>query len=329
MRKTPLLALLAALPAPALAEVPQVMTDLPVIQSLTAQVMGDLGTPAVLLEQGGNAHSYQLKPSQAAALQSADLVIWVGPEMTPWLERALDTVAGSGARLALLHTPGTHLQDFGGAPHAEHGDEDHDLAAEAHDHAAHAEGAEDHDHAEEGEEHHDHSGLDPHAWLAPENAEIWLDQIAATLSSADPEHEATYAANAKAAKASVAALDARLQAELSPVAGRPFVVFHAAYGYLSAHYGLDVVGAVNLGDATAPGAAHLAELRADLAQKGVVCAFPEAQHDPKQIEMLLEGTQVKLGDALDPTGSALSYGPDLYAQLLQGLADTLTRCLRP
>ncbi|SOB92568.1 zinc ABC transporter substrate-binding protein [Rhodobacter maris] len=325
MKKTPFLALLAALPLPALADVPRVVTDLPVVQSLAAQVMGDLGRPEVLLEQGGNAHSYQLKPSQAAALQSADLVIWVGPEMTPWLDRALDAVTGAGAQLALLHTPGTHLQDFGGAPHAEHDDD----AAEAHDHDEHAEGDEEHDHEEEGEEHHHHTGLDPHAWLAPGNAEVWLGQIAAALSEVDPEHAATYAANAKAAQASVAALDAKLRAELAPVAGRPFVVFHAAYGYLAAQYGLSVAGAVNLGDATSPGAAHLAELRADLAQQGVVCAFPEAQHDPKQIEILLEGTQVKLGGALDPSGSALSFGPGLYSDLMQGLADALSACLQP
>ncbi|MDD8023196.1 MAG: zinc ABC transporter substrate-binding protein, partial [Paracoccaceae bacterium] len=53
------------LSAPAMAAVPQVVTDIPAVQSLVAQVMGDLGTPAVLLDKGANAHSYQLRPSQA------------------------------------------------------------------------------------------------------------------------------------------------------------------------------------------------------------------------------------------------------------------------
>lgn len=306
MRALPLLCLLA-LPGTAFAEVPKVMTDLPPVQSLVAQVMGDLGTPAILLEQGANAHSYQLKPSQARALQEADLVIWVGPEMTPWLGRAIEGVSLGGTQIELLEAPGTHTQNFA---------------------------APDHDHEHEGEDHadedrHHHEGLDPHAWLDPANAEAWLGVIAEALAKADPEHAATYAANAKSAQAGVQALDAKLQAQLAPVAARPFVVFHAAYGYFASHYGLAVAGAVAMGDATDPGAAHLAELRAELAADKVVCAFPEAQHDPRQIDLLLEGTSVKRGGALDPSGSSLPYGPGNYTALMQGLADTLTACLAP
>lgn len=304
MRPFPVLAL-ALLPGAALAEVPKVVTDLPPVQSLVAQVMGDLGAPEILLEQGGNAHSYQLKPSQARALQQADLVVWVGPQMTPWLDRAISGVALKGTALTLLEVPGTYHQDFA----AGHG---------AHDHGAEAD--------PDGDA---HEGLDPHAWLDPGNAETWLGAIAQALSAADPEHAATYAANAEAAQARLATLDAGLQAELAPVAARPFVVFHAAYGYFAHHYGLQVAGAVAMGDATDPGAAHLAELRADLTADHVVCAFPEAQHDPRQVDILLEGTGVKRGGALDPSGSALPYGPDNYAALMQGLADTLSACLTP
>lgn len=320
MRLLPVLAL-ALLPGTALAEVPKVVTDLPPVQSLVAQVMGDLGSPEILLEQGGNAHSYQLKPSQARALQQADLVVWIGPQMTPWLDRAISGVALKGSSVVLLEVPGTYHQDFA----AGHDDHDHE-GEEGHDHGAEA----DHDHAAEADaDGHMHEGLDPHAWLDPANAGVWLGAIAQALSSADPEHAATYAANAARAQEDIAALDAKLQAELAPVAGRPFVVFHAAYGYFAHHYGLQVAGAIAMGDATDPGAAHLAELRADLTADQVVCAFPEAQHDPRQVDILLEGTAVKRGGALDPSGSALPYGAGNYAALMQGLADTLSACLTP
>lgn len=299
-----LFALALALPVPALAEVPRVMTDLPAVHSLTAQVMGDLGAPGVLLEQGANAHDYQLKPSQAAALQAADLVIWVGPQMTPWLGRAIEGVAPTGVRLELLGAEPTLRRDFGqtnGAP-----------------------GHEDEDHADDA---HDHAGLDPHAWLDPENGRIWLGLIAAALSAQDPDNAAAYAANATAAQAGIAALDAELGAVLAPVADKPFVVFHDAYGYFSAHYGLSVAGSVALGDAAAPGAAHLADLRRVLTENRVVCAFPEAQHDPKQVALLTEGTPVAIGGPLDPSGSNLEYGTQLYPALLRNLAETLVDCL--
>ncbi|PZO64079.1 MAG: hypothetical protein DI498_12225, partial [Paracoccus denitrificans] len=131
---------------PALAEVPRVVTDIPVTGSLVQMVMGDLGTPDVILPTGGDAHDYQLKPSQARALANAGLVVWIGPEMTPWLTR---TVGDKG--LTLLTTQGLTLRNY-----PEHGDEhDHDHAEEGHDHA---EAGHDHDHDEDhGDDHaHDH-----------------------------------------------------------------------------------------------------------------------------------------------------------------------------
>ena len=80
--------LLASLAATqALAEVPKVLTDFAPVQSLVAQVMGDLGAPATLLPRGNDVHDFQLRPSQAADLAGADLLIWIGPQMTPCLAR--------------------------------------------------------------------------------------------------------------------------------------------------------------------------------------------------------------------------------------------------
>lgn len=299
MRRAAALLMLTALPTVAAAEVPRVVTDMMVTQSLTALVMGDLGTPALLMDPGADPHSFQLRPSQAAALQEAGLLVWVGPGMTPWLA---DHAGDTG--LELLAVPGTYLQDFAAADdHADHG----------------AEAA--------GHEGHDHEGQDPHAWLDPQNAAVWVGAIAERLATLDADNAATYRANAAAAAARITALDTELSASLAPLRGRGFVVTHDAYGYFTAHFGLSPALPVAAGDASAPGAAHLADLRDQIAAQGVTCAFPEARHHTKPLAAVIEGSAARLGGALDPEGIDLTPGPTLYENLMRGMAATLTACL--
>jgi zinc transport system substrate-binding protein len=303
---------LLATATPALAEVPKVVIDIPPVHALVAQVMGDLGAPELLLAKGADEHDFQLKPSQAGAVADADLVVWIGPELTPWLDGAMEGRPEGAAALALLDAEGTVRRAYGEAKADDHGHEE--------EHADEA-GHED-EHADE----HGHGSEDPHAWLDPGNAKVWLGLIASDLGKLDPENAATYAANASAAAEQIAALDAELQALLAPVKDKPIVTFHDAYGYFVGHYGLTVVGSIALGDASSPGAARLSELRGELAAGGVVCMFPEVQHDPALVEQLSEGTSVKIGGALDPVGSSLDAGPGAYAALLGGIARTIADC---
>uniref|UniRef100_A0AAN0M8D8 High-affinity zinc uptake system protein ZnuA n=1 Tax=Yoonia rhodophyticola TaxID=3137370 RepID=A0AAN0M8D8_9RHOB len=68
------------------------MTDIAPIHSLVAQVMGDLGSPDLLLPPGADPHDFALRPSDADKLANSDLIIWVGPELTPWLEDPLNAL---------------------------------------------------------------------------------------------------------------------------------------------------------------------------------------------------------------------------------------------
>lgn len=300
-----LAACLASFALGARADVPRVITDVPAVHSLTAQVMGHLGTPDILLGENADPHHFQLRPSQARALGNADLVIWVGPELTPWLDRALHGMQPGGEVIELIHLPQTHVRAFG--------DQDEHDAETAH-------GQDEHDE-------HDHEGTDPHAWLSPENGAVWLDVIADTLARLDPENAGTYAANAQAAQQALMATEARIRDTLAPVDQTPIVVFHDAYGYFADHFGLNVAGAIALGDAANPGAKRLSSIHKMLRDEGVVCIFPEAQHDPAYVASVVGDTGTRVGAPLDPSGTNLPYGPDLYAALLTGLADTIAACV--
>ncbi len=104
------------------AEVPQVVTDFGPIDALVQQVMGDLGTPTILLPPRGDPHDFQMKPSQAQALADADLIIWNGPELMPGLQDAIATLGEGTKTIALLHDGGGKIRMFDGDegvdPHA-------------------------------------------------------------------------------------------------------------------------------------------------------------------------------------------------------------------
>ncbi len=127
--------------------------------------------------------------------------------------------------------------------------------------------------------------------------------------------------------AGITALEAEIEAILTPAAAAPVVVFHDAYGYLAERFGLTVAGSIALGDAAAPGAARLTELRGQLTDGGIVCIFPEVNHSSRYVDMLVEGTDTRVGALLDPAGVALEPGPGLYGEAMRALARDIADCV--
>ena len=340
----------------AMADVPSVAVDIAPVHSLVARVMDGIGEPNLIVRPGASPHGYSLRPSEAAALQEADLVFWIGEDLTPWLEGAIETVAADATVTSLLEAEGTTLLEFregalfeahdhGHDEHEDHEHEDHgDHEGHGHDeHADHDDhdhdhaGHDDHDHDKEehddhghddhaGHDHHDHGAHDPHAWLSPQNVSVWLNVIAAQLSSADPENAGAYFANAAAARAEMEALSAEINATLDPVRGGSFVVFHDAYQYFEADFDFPASGAISLGDASDPSPARIAEIQGRVRSEGVDCVLAEPQFNPGIVATVLEGTNAKTG-VMDPLGAELEPGSDLYPQLIRGLADALAKCL--
>lgn len=328
MRLIPILALAATLAAaPAVqAEVPDVVTSIKPIHALVATVMGELGTPQLIVEGAASPHTYSLKPSDAEALEAADLVFWTGHGLELFLGDALSAVATEAGIVELSEAPGLELLPVreGGAftEHA-HDEELEDDGAHEDDHAGHDEHA-----GHDAHERHDaeHGEVDMHFWLDPENAKLMLDAIAAALTEADPANAGTYAANAEAGKADLDALRAELAATLAPVAEKPFIVFHDAYQYFERRFGLNVAGSITVTPDTMPGARRIGELRQKIAEAGVACVFAEPQFEPAIIDAIIEGSGARAG-VLDPEGAGYEAGPGMYRELLHGLADSFAACL--
>jgi zinc transport system substrate-binding protein len=308
----------------ALADAPNVAVDIAPVHSLVSRVMEGVGEPSLIVAPGASPHEYNLRPSEADVLQNANLVFWVGHNLTPWLEDAIETLASDAMVVELIESNGTtELPMREGALFEahQHGDEDHDAEHEGEGHDGHAD-HEDEDHAG----HDDHGGHDPHAWLSPDNGAAWLNAIAAALSAADPDNAGAYYANAAAGREELTALRAEINGVLEPVRGGNFIVFHDAYQYFEVAFDFPASGAISVSDASDPSPARIGEIQARVADQNVTCIMSEPQFNPGIVASVLDGSDARTG-VMDPLGSSLEPGADLYPQLLRNLATSLANCI--
>jgi zinc transport system substrate-binding protein len=288
---------------------PNVVASIKPVHSLVAAVMAGIGEPTLIVKGSASPHTYALRPSDAGALESADIVFWTGHGMELFLGEALETLATKAKVVELAESPGIELLSVreGGA------------------FEAHSDGDEAEHEGHEG--HEEHGEGDMHFWLDPENAKLMVTHIAATLAEADPENATAYQVNAEAELVKLDELEAELAAMLAPVADKPFIVFHDAYQYFEARFGLSLAGTVTVSPEVLPGAARIDELKAKVAELGATCVFAEPNFEPTIISAITEGSSAKAG-VLDPEGGALTEGVDLYPELLRGLASSLVDCLQ-
>ncbi len=311
-------ATLIFMPASAHAEAPVVAADIAPVHGLVAMVMQGIGQPKLILPQGADPHHHAMRPSEARALSQAALVFQVGPTLTPWLDGALENLASDAKIISLMEVPGsTVLPMRHGA-----GFQDHD------DHSGHGHGDK-HGDKHGGHGHHGHSDKhgdsDPHAWLAPENAIVWLDAIATALAKIDPDNAAAYATNALRGQVEITTLADEIRAEFAPLEGLKYLVYHDSLQYFEHSFAQPALAAVTSGHAARPGPARLASLRALVAEQGIGCLLAGPETSSALIENIFEGTNLRLV-RMDPLGNELALGQGFYPNLLRGLASALQEC---
>ena len=276
------------------------------VHALIAGVMGDFGTPHLLLAAPASAHHFTLKPSQARALQNADIVFWIGPGMEQPLTKALATLATDAQSVALDDSAGLVLFDFD-----DDGHDDHGTKGKHNDHGGHGE-----------------HGINPHIWLDPFNAQIMLGVIADHLGKADPVNAKTYQANADVMRQNLVQLQIDIARQLAPFAESEFLVLHDAHIYFERRFGMRAHGAITIEPDVMPTAAKIKKLRHDLESHPMDCIFSEPFLGQKAVGLINEGNDIPIGH-LDPLGSQLPAGASLYADLLKSYAAAFKACLAP
>lgn len=228
MHRFAILVLLLALPASAK---PVVLTTIKPLTMIVAAVAGDAVEVRQLLPDGDSPHHWSLKMSDRRLLDSADLVLWIGPDM----EGAL--IDGIALRAVVNVITAVDLPALHWPP------------------------------AEPGES----VGVrDAHVWLSPANAVAIAGAVATWLTRAYPDQQPRLSANAAAFTALMARTEALIAQRLRPVKQEKFIVDHDGLRHFVATFGLRQLGYLsNAGDVNV-GAREMNRLVAETAVKCVV-----------------------------------------------------------
>ena len=300
----------------------RVVASIKPVHSLVSAVMAGVGEPHLIIRGHSSPHTFTMRPSDAAALEDADVVFMIGDTMETALAGPVEVLAGNARVVRLADTPGLVRR-----PLREGG------AFEEHDHDSHGHQGEDDDHDDDDHDDHmddDHEDgpYDMHVWLDPINGWTMARAIAGTLGELDPANAATYEANVDALLHRLDHLTGDIAQDVTPARGVPFIVFHDGYRYFEDRFGLSAAGSVVISPDRAPGARRISELRDKVRDLGVVCVFDEPQFDKRLVRTVIEGSDVRAA-TVDPLGSAIEDGPELYFTLLSNMAAAFTDCLAP
>jgi zinc transport system substrate-binding protein len=248
-----------------------------------AEAAQQVGRDAVVVTNltppGVEPHDLELTPGSVSALQSADLVVYLGGGFQPAVEEASNDA--NGITLDALQDVDTN-----DAPSEE----------------AAAEGL----------------TVDPHVWLDPSRYITIVDEVSDALSGISPNDAEAFKANAEDFTSQLGSLDEEYRTGLASCERHDIVTNHAAFGYLAERYGLTQVAISGLEPDAEPTPQHLAELVGLVEEKGITTIFTEELLPPDVAETLAAEAGVSVS-VLNTLETAPEDGGDYFSAMRDNL----------
>ena len=321
--------------APVFADQLRVVVDIPPVHGIVEGVLGSNASITTLIGSGIDPHNYTMKPSHAAAVSEADLIVLIGEALTLSLAEKLPSLASNAKIIELAEVPNVHLIAYEDAQeeheddahpddenHADHQDHNHDA-----DHDDHApKGHDEHDHGDhkDHEDHngHNHSGVDPHMWLDIDNADVWAHEIAKSASRLSPALTSDINANLAAFEQALVGL----KFEMQTLTAKPYSVSHDAFGYLEESFGIDHPQAVTNGMGLRPSPSDMANLRAQIEVAPPACMIIDPNDHTALAYALAEEYSIKTVE-FSQLGE-VAEGENAYLNLMQGAVTAFKTCFQ-
>lgn len=298
------------------ADAPSVVATNTVLCDLTQQIAGDTVALTCLLDYGQDPHVYKPSPSDRAAIDEADLILYGGYQFEPSVIGLVNATSNSAPKVAVYEE--AVPEPIMAAGH----DHEHTPAEEAG--ATHEDGHDHgHDHAEEttaAETGGEALQPDPHVWQNAANNGAIASVLATHLSEIAPDHAEQYAQNAEALTSQFTQLDEWIQAQAAtvPADSRTLVTTHDAFRYFADAYGFEVGGVLSgLSTAEKPSASTLTALVEEIKAAKVPAVFAEATTNPALMETVARDADVAVVD--QPLYDAGPGGPGSDAETVQAM----------
>ena len=313
--------------APVLADQLRVVVDIPPVHGIVEGVLGSNASITTLISRGIDPHNYTMKPSHAAALSEADLIVLIGESLTPSLAEKLPSLASNAQIIELAEVSNVHLIAYEDA-HEDHEDDAHHDDDHPDDHPNdHADEKEQNEH--EHDEHHDdehdshdHSGINPHIWLDIDNADVWAHAIAKSASELSTALTSDINANLAAFEQALIGL----KSEMQTLTAKPYSVSHDAFGYLEESFGIDHPQAVTNGMGLRPSPSDMANLRAQIEATPPACMIIDPNDHTALAYALAEEYSIKTVE-FSQLGEIVE-GENAYLILMQGAVTAFKTCFQ-
>jgi zinc transport system substrate-binding protein len=273
-----------------------VVTSFYPLQFVAARIGGPDATVSSLTRPGAEPHDLELTPRDVAAVQHADLVIYLSG-FQPAVDQAVAQHAGGDAL---------------------------DVAAAAH-LDRHGSGSDETHAAGEGSGHADAGAVDPHFWLDPTRLAQVSREVAEAMAKADPDAATAFRERATTLAGELSALDEAFRSGLARCASRDLVTSHAAFGYLAQRYGLHQVGITGLSPEAEPDPRSLAAVATYVREHHVSTVYSETLVSPAVARTVARETGATTA-VLDPIEGLTdaSAGRD-YLQVMRSNLAVLTK----
>jgi zinc transport system substrate-binding protein len=309
--------------APVLADQLRVVVDIPPVHGIVEGVLGSNASITTLISRGIDPHNYTMKPSHAAALSEADLIVLIGESLTPSLAEKLPSLASNAQIIELAEVSNVHLIAYEDA-HEDHEDDAHHDDDHHDDHADEKEQNEhEHDeHHDDEHDSHDHSGINPHMWLDIDNADVWAHAIAKSASELSTALTSDINANLAAFEQALIGL----KSEMQTLTAKPYSVSHDAFGYLEESFGIDHPQAVTNGMGLRPSPSDMANLRAQIEATPPACMIIDPNDHTALAYALAEEYSIKTVE-FSQLGEIVE-GENAYLILMQGAVTAFKTCFQ-